>query len=368
MNTGPLPTTLPARYYTDSELFLKERERFFFGRWICAGREERVARPGDYFLCDVAGESVIVTRDASGEVRAFYNVCRHRGTRLCTESEGKFAGRITCPYHAWSYGLDGTLAGAPNMDQNMDQPGFSRADYPLHAAPAEVWEGNILIHLGLPTEPAGVGLAPLAKKFAAWRMADLRMHKRIVYDVKANWKLIILNYNECLHCPVVHPALNPLTDYLGADNEPPNSAYIGGVMTLRAAAHTMSFQGSLHGRSAFPGLSEEQRKWAAYYAIYPNFLLALHPDYMLTHLLWPKAVDRTEIVCEWHFDPREMTRADFHADDAVGFWDQVNREDWRVTELSQLGISSRAYTPGPYSKREELLRAFDAEVIAADDD
>ena len=289
MTKGRLPTTLPARFYTDPELFVKERERFFFGRWICAGREERLARPGDYFLCEVAGESVIVTRDAGGEVRAFYNVCRHRGARLCTTPEGAFADRITCPYHAWSYALDGSLAGAPNMDQ----PGFCHEDYPLRPVLVEVWEGHVLLHLGSPSESAARKLAPLAEKFAAWRMADLRLYKRIVYDIKANWKLIVLNYNECLHCPVVHPALNPLTDYLGADNEPPNSTYIGGVMTLRPAAQTMSLKGSLHGRSVFPGLSAEQRKWAAYYAIDPNFLLALHPDYMLTHLLWPKSVDRT---------------------------------------------------------------------------
>jgi phenylpropionate dioxygenase-like ring-hydroxylating dioxygenase large terminal subunit len=362
MTPPPLPTSLPACYFTDPELFQRERERFFFHRWICAGREERIARPGDYFLCDVAGESVIVTRDTSGQVRAFYNVCRHRGARLCSEPEGAFAARVTCPYHAWSYALDGSLAGAPHMDQ----PGFCREDYPLHSVHAEVWEGHVLLHLGSPVESAAVKLAPLAQKFAAWKMPELRLHKRIVYDVKANWKLIILNYNECLHCPAVHPALNPLTDYLGADNEPSTSDYIGGVMTLRSTADTMSLGGSLHGRSVFPELNEAQRKWAAYYAIYPNFLLALHPDYMLTHLLWPKAVDRTEIVCEWHFHPDQMSKPDFQADDAVAFWDQVNREDWHVSELSQQGISSRAYVPGPYSKREELLQAFDREVLAAD--
>jgi glycine betaine catabolism A len=362
MNQPSLPTSLPARYFTDPELFHKERERFFFRRWICAGREERIARPGDYFLCDVAGESVIVTRDTSGQVRAFYNVCRHRGARLCSEPEGAFSARITCPYHAWSYALDGSLAGAPHMDQ----PGFCRDDYPLHSVHAEVWEGHVMLHFGSPTESAVVKLAPLARKFAAWKMPELRLYRRIVYDVKANWKLIVLNYNECLHCPAVHPALNPLTDYLGADNEPPTSDYIGGVMTLRSPADTMSLHGSLHGRSVFPALNEAQRKWAAYYALYPNFLLALHPDYMLTHLLWPKAVDRTEIVCEWHFHPEQMSKPGFQADDAVAFWDQVNREDWHVSELSQLGIASRVYVPGPYSQREELLQAFDREVLATD--
>jgi Rieske 2Fe-2S family protein len=365
----PLATTLPARFYTDPELFRKERERFFFRRWICAGREERVARQGDYFVCDVAGESVIVTRDlsgptGSGNVRAFYNVCRHRGARLCSATEGKFAARITCPYHAWSYALDGSLAGAPHMEQ----PGFCREDYPLHPVRAEVWEGHVMLHFGSPAESVASKLTHLSQKFAAWKMPELRRHHRIVYDVKANWKLIVSNYNECLHCPAVHPVLNPLTDYLGADNEPPTSDYIGGVMKLRDTADTMSLQGSLNGRSVFPDLTLEQRKWAAYYAIYPNFLLALHPDYMVTHLLWPKAVDRTEIVCEWHFHPSEMSKPDFQADDVVAFWDQVNREDWRVSELSQQGISSRAYTPGPYSQREELLQAFDREVLAANED
>jgi glycine betaine catabolism A len=112
-------------------------------------------------------------------------------------------------------------------------------------------------------------------------------------------------------------------------------------------------------RDYLPGLNPEQRRMVCYYAIYPNLLLSLHPDYMMTHTLWPKAVDRTEVVCEWNFHPREMAKPDFQADDAVDFWDQTNREDWGISELSQLGISSRAYTPGPYSKREELLHAFD---------
>ena len=113
-------------------------------------------------------------------------------------------------------------------------------------------------------------------------------------------------------------------------------------------------------------MTEEQRNWAAFYAIYPNLLLSPHPDYLLTHTLWPKAADRTEIVCEVHFPPQEMARPDFQAEDVTGFWDTINREDWRVAELSQAGISSRAYTPGPYTKREELLHAFDRDVLAID--
>ena len=349
--------TLPGRYYTDASIFHEELERFYFGRWICAGRWDAIPNPGDYFLRDVVDENIIVTRGADGAVRAFFNVCRHRGTRMCTAAEGSFAGRIRCPYHGWTYALDGSLLGAPHMDQS----GFAPADYPLHAVRAEVWDGHIFLHFGADPQPLNEQLAGLTGKFAAWRMHELRLHKRIVYDVKANWKLIVLNYNECLHCPVVHPELNRLTDYLGAENVAPTPNYVGGSMGFRAGAETMSTDG-IRRRACLAGLNESQRKSVSYYAIYPNLLLSLHPDYMMTHTLWPRTVDRTEVICEWHFHPDEMARPDFVADDAVDFWDLTNREDWQIAELSQAGVRSRAYTPGPYSPREDLLRAFDETV------
>ena len=197
-------------------------------------------------------------------------------------------------------------------------------------------------------------------------MGDLRLNKRIVYDVKANWKLIIQNYNECLHCPLLHPALNRLTDYLGADNEPPAPTYIGGAMGFRSGIETMSVDGKKR-RDYLPALTNDQREKVCYYAIYPNFLLSLHPDYMMTHTLWPKAVDRTGIVCEFHFHPSEMAKPDCQVNDAIDFWDLTNREDWAIVELSQAGIQSRAYTPGPYSSREELLHLFDQTIVSRSD-
>jgi Rieske 2Fe-2S family protein len=353
--------TLPARYYTDADLFRREMERFYFNHWICAGRAEAIPHAGDYFLREVAGESVIVTRDASGGLRAFYNVCRHRGTRLCSEPQGNFGARIVCPYHAWSYGLDGCLLGAPQMEGPGSEGVFSREKYPLHAVCTAVWDGHVFLHLGHASTSLEDQLGLLPRKFAPWRMHELRLYKRIVYDVKANWKLAVLNYNECLHCPMVHPALNRWTDYLGADNEPSHPHYLGGAMGFRGGAETMTLDGQRR-RDYLPGLSESERKQVFYYTIFPNLLLSLHPDYMMVHTLWPQAVDRTRIVCEFHFHPAEMAKPGFIGDDAVEFWDQTNREDWRVVELSQAGIQSRAYTPGPYSRREELLRAFDEMV------
>ena len=136
-------------------------------------------------------------------------------------------------------------------------------------------------------------------------MEQLRLGHRIVYDVAANWKLIIQNYSECLHCPGVHPALQRLSHFLSSENEPANPSYLGGWMDLREGIETLSMDGQRH-RPCLPGLPAEEHRRVHYYAVLPNLLLSLHPDYVMTHTLWPRAVDRTEIVCEWHFHPDAM--------------------------------------------------------------
>jgi Rieske 2Fe-2S family protein len=352
------PKTLPARYYTDTNLFQRELDTIFGQMWFCGGRTEQIPNPGDYFLCEVAGESLIVTRENGGAIRAFYNVCRHRGTRICRDEHGKFAGRIQCPYHGWTYGLDGKLLGAPHMDE----AGFCREDYALHAVNADVWDGNILLNLAARPEPLAAQLMDLPQKFSAWRMHQLCTYKQLVYDVKANWKLIISNYNECLHCPILHPMFSRVSDSMSGNNDQPQPAYIGGSMEFRAGAQTMSTDGQRR-RDYLPALSEEQRKLVLYYTVYPNLLLSLHPDYVMAHRLWPQAVDHTGVVCEWYFHPKEMAKPNFQGDDAVQFWDATNREDWAISELSQKGISSRAYVPGPYSLREKLPLAFDRMIL-----
>jgi phenylpropionate dioxygenase-like ring-hydroxylating dioxygenase large terminal subunit len=352
--------TLPARYYVDHACFAREIDQLFRTMWVCAGRTEEVERPGQYVLRDLAGDSIIVTRSSSGQLHAFHNVCRHRGTRLCTEAAGTFPGSIQCPYHAWTYGLDGALIGAPHMEE---VPHFSKADYPLHRVHAGEWDGHVFLNVADSPAPLLAQLADLPDKFRQWRMEDLRLGHRIVYDVRANWKLIIQNYNECLHCPNLHPALNKLSHYLSGENEPLQAAYMGGRMDLRPGVETLSTDGTCP-RALLPGLSSEDRRRVYYYAIFPNMLLSLHPDYMMVHTLWPIAPDRTVNVCEWHFHPSELARDEFDASDAIDFWDLTNRQDWHVCELSQAGIASRAYTPGPYSNREDLLYAFDRMIVA----
>jgi Rieske 2Fe-2S family protein len=354
--THSIGETLPARYYTDPAVFADELERFFCQTWICAGRADQIPNPGDFCLREIGDESIILNRDQSSAVRGFYNVCRHRGTRICTVDEGNFSGRIQCPYHGWTYGLDGKLIGAPHMEN------LPREDYPLNPVHCDAWDGHIFITLNPQPSPLSGQLEDLPQKFANWHMQELRFYQRRSYDVNANWKLIIQNYNECLHCPVLHPALSQLTDYLSGDNCAPHRGYIGGSMGFKPGVETMSRDGKLR-RDYLPCLTEPQRQEVQYFAVFPNLFLSLHPDYMMTHTLWPRAVDRTEILCEWHFHPREMAKPDFQAEDAVEFWDSTNKEDWRISELSQAGIKSRAYKPGPYSTRERLPHAFDSMIL-----
>jgi Rieske 2Fe-2S family protein len=355
----PSALTLPARYYTDPDVFRQDLERFFFGGWVAVGRDEEIAGAGRFVVREIAGESLIVVRDRDGRPRAFYNLCRHRGTRLCTAAEGTFADRIQCPYHAWTYGLDGQLVGAPHMD---DVEHFDRKDWPLHAVAAESWDGHLFVNLAPEPSPLVDQLGAVAAgRFQPWRMRELRRWRQVEYDVAANWKLVLQNYSECLHCPNLHPALNRLSHYLSGENEPIAPGYMGGRMDLRAGVETMSTDGT-RPRACLPGLGEDDRRRVYYYAIFPNLLLSLHPDYMMTHTIWPLAPGRTRIVCAWHFQPDELARPDFDATDVTEFWDLTNRQDWHVCELAQAGISSRAYTPGPYSNREDLLYAFDCKV------
>jgi glycine betaine catabolism A len=351
----PAAMSLPARYYTDSSHYQTELDSFFRGMWFHAGRADEVLGPGDYVVHEIAGESLIVVRDNQGGIRAFCNVCRHRGTRLVAQRSGRFAATIQCPYHAWTYNLGGCLVAAPQMEGVAD---FRLDDYPLHTVATSIWDGHLFLNLAERPSPLTQQLAGMDERFRPWGMDRLRVGKRTVYDVAANWKLIIHNYSECLHCPGVHPALQKLSHYLSGENEPADPNYLGGRMHLREGIETMSFDGRLR-RSCLPGLAAQDCRYVYFYAFLPNLLLSLHPDYVITHTLWPRAVDRTEIVCQWLFHPDAIAAPDFDPDDAFAFWDLTNRQDWYVCEQMQLGLSSRAYRPGPYSHRESLLHGFD---------
>jgi Rieske 2Fe-2S family protein len=210
--------TLPGEYYSAAEFLAEERERIFARSWNCVGRASRIARPGDYVLCDVAGESILVVRDSHGVAHAFFNVCRHRGTRICREPSGRFGETIQCSYHAWTYGTDGRLVGAPHM---QEVEGFDKSAHGLHAATLAEWEGFLFVNVARDPEPFEAAWAPMRGKLSRYDLPRLEVGHQVVYDVGANWKLVIQNYSECLHCPAIHPALQRLSHYMSGDNEPP---------------------------------------------------------------------------------------------------------------------------------------------------
>jgi Rieske 2Fe-2S family protein len=350
--------TLSREYYVSPEIFTAEMDRIFSRQWFCAGHTSRIPNAGDYFLVEAFGESIIVLRDQSNEIRAFYNVCRHRGTHMCEESEGTFGKSIQCPYHAWTYGLDGRLIGASLMKDVED---FDRNDYPLHAVNLQVWEGFIFLNLSRSPEPFEQVFAPLTNKFDSWNLPRLQPARRITYDVKANWKFIFQNYNECYHCPPVHPQLARISSSDSGENDLIQGRFIGGFMLIDGAESL-----TVSGRScALPvgNLSPEDHQRVYYYSISPNMFLSLHPDYVLFHTIWPRSPVQSTIHCEWLFHPNSFGRDDFHPEDGIEFWDTTNRQDWHVCELGQIGVSSRAYQPGPYSPLEALPAAFDGHYL-----
>jgi len=351
--------TLPGRYYAATEIFQQELERIFYQQWLCAGREEQIPEPGDYLVRTVGAESLILVRGRDGAARAFYNVCRHRGTRICTNPSGHFRETIQCRYHAWTYGLDGQLLGAPLMNENHD---FRKQNYPLYSVPLESWEGFLFVNLAPEPEPFAAAFAPLIGKFRAWHIPKLREAHRIQYDLTANWKLLFENYSECYHCPLIHPDLVRLSPYRSGRNDLVEGPFLGGSMDINEGLDSMSMSG---GRCAPPlgEVSGIDLQRVYYYSIFPNMLLTLHPDYVMYHLMQPQGANRTLVECVWLFDPEAMAHPHFDPGSAVEFWDLTNRQDWEMCELTQSGVGSRAYTAGPYSPMESLLAAFDREVL-----
>jgi glycine betaine catabolism A len=351
-------TMLPGAAFTDPAVLEWELATIFGGGWVCAGHVDQVNARGAFLRRTIGTEDVLVVADDDGLPRAFLNTCRHRGSQLVTEPEGRLR-RLQCPYHAWSYGFDGSLKNAPFTEAIED---FEPACYGLHQVRLAVVEGLVLLDLSGTAPPPQEHVGELAPLFARYRLGELHRAARLVYDVEANWKAIAENYSECLHCPGVHPELNRLSHYLsGADMDGPG-AWCGGSMTLAEGVPTMARHGNGPLRPPIAGLTEEDERKVLYFALFPNALISLHPDYVMLHTLWPREPGRTEVVCEWFFEPATMAAEGFDASDAVSFWDQVNREDWHVCNLAQRGMGARAFTPGRYTIQEGDVHEFDVMV------
>lgn len=354
-----LQLSLPSSAYREPQAFARDKRTIFAREWFCAAREEDLPAPGSHVTLTIAGESVLLVRDRAGVLHAHYNICRHRGARLCDAAadakwgvnlDANVVGRrlIRCPYHGWSYGLDGKLLAAPEVSGFA---GFDKEALGLYPVGVALWGGFVFLNL-TPAEAPDftAGIATAAAHLANYPLADLVTARTISYDVAANWKLILENYNECYHCPAVHPELCEIVPAfrdkggIGLDWEA-GISHREGAVTYTASGTTT--------RAPFPGLSEEEKVRHKGELIYPNLMFSVSMDHCAAFVLWPLAADRTRIDCRFLFHRDEAARADFDPSDAVDFWDLVNRQDWAVCERVQAGISSPIHDHGYFSPLED---------------
>ena len=350
---------LPPRAFAAEDVFEWEMDEIFRG-WICVGHASQVSSPGSYVAREIGTDSVVVIGGRESRPYAFLNVCRHRGARIVEDAEGSVRRRLRCPYHAWSYDLDGSLQAAPHMDGVED---FDTSCWGLIPVRVATIGGLVLVDLSGEAPDPHEHVGELATHLERYRNASLARAGHIEYGVDANWKGIAENYSECLHCPGVHPELNALSDYMSGEQVEGAGAWCGGSMTLRDGTATMG-HADANGRPPIEGLAADDLRSVLYFVLFPNALVSLHPDYVMLHTLWPRAAGRTDVICEFFFEPETMAADGFDPSDAMGFWDTVNRQDWHVCELAQKGVQTRGYVPGRYSAEEVDVHAFD--VMVAD--
>ena len=372
--------SLPTAWYRDSAIFQVEKARIFCREWVAVCREEELRSPGDSRVLDLLGESILLVRNREGQLRAFYNVCRHRGARLCQPSGAKIApdrvklaggvtgGRlIVCPYHQWSYDLNGQLVAAPHL---TTATGFDKQAFSLYPIGVDTFGGFVFLHLsgglansGFADLPTQLGSA--RERLVRYPLAALRIGATKHYTVAANWKILCENYNECYHCSGVHPelcAVVPAFREAGGSNLDWNRG-----IPHREGAYTFTHSGTAS-RPPFPGLDADERVRHKGELLYPNLFLSLACEHVAAFILMPRGPDRTDITCHFLFASEEIDRPGFDPADAVDFWDLVNRQDWTVCEAVQEGIGARVRAQGYFAPMEDWnldIRRYVSERIEA---
>ena len=336
---------LPAEAYTSAEVLVWELVQLFAESWVCVGRAVG-AESGAQQAVALGAMGAVLVRGDDGLQRAFANVCRHRGHELLELGANTLRPTIRCPYHGWTYALDGSLVHATGGDVREPE------QCALGELPSTEWLGWAFVNASGAAEPFEHTIAGLDEILGPYEPARLVPIERRMYDVHANWKVLHENYQECLHCPRIHPELCVVSPPESGDNIEPGLAWVGGWLDLRENAETMSMSGARVG-PIHPGLDERARRRVAYFAVLPNLLVSAHPDYVLTHRFQPIAPDVTRVECEWLVDPSVTEIAD-----AVELWDITNRQDWAACESVQRGLASGAYRPGPILQREDAVHHF----------
>jgi Rieske 2Fe-2S family protein len=346
----------PAAAYLDDAVFAFERAAIFGRAWLPVAREDEVALPGQWILASVAGDEIVVVRGADLEVRAFYNICRHRGTPLVDGACGR-AAHLECPYHAWTYELDGRIRDAPHAPAPR-----AGTTYDLIAARAAVWQGFVFVcaDATAPSLEDWLGVVPPWLEGGA--LGSIRRAHRATYEVQANWKLLAENFQESHHFPRVHPALERLTPTARASSWGEGGPWLGGIMDLMPDAETVSLSRTRSDRPLL--VAEEDARRVHDALLFPGFFSSLQPDYLLTYRLVPLAAARTRVVAETFFHAAAF-RAGFDPDDVLALWSRVNDEDRAICERQQRGLGSSAYAPSHYAEVEDGVHAFDRLVARA---
>ncbi|MBF8170058.1 aromatic ring-hydroxylating dioxygenase subunit alpha [Streptomyces olivaceus] len=350
MTTTPVPpsliATLPGRYYTDPEVFRQEQRHVFEAMWFCAVRAADLERPGAFRTVQVGRENVLVARTRTGGLRAFLNVCRHRGARLCLEESGEVRRTLQCPYHAWTYDLDGRLVAAPNLTK---MPDVDRSEYGLVEVALREWLGYAWVCLA--EEPpsfeetvCGAVVERLGDPAAveAYGTESLALGRRVRYEVRANWKLIVENFMECYHCATIHPEL---TDVLPefADGYAAQY-YVGHGAEFGDEVRGFTVDGS-QGFGRLPEVPDGRDR--RYYAVTvrPTVFVNLVPDHVILHRMFPLAEDRTVVECDWLYAP-EVVASGADLSKSVELFHRVNTQDFAACERTQPAMASRAYRAG----------------------
>jgi Rieske 2Fe-2S family protein len=344
-----LQAGLPARWYHEPAHYARELEAVWYRHWIAVAREEEVPAAGDWRVVRIGSQSVVLVRGDDG-LRGFHNTCRHRGSVLCTEDAGNFARRrIVCPYHSWTYDLSGALVATP---RRMETPDFDMRAFRLYEVAVEPWGGFVFVNLaGRAATPLIEALGELPQRFARYQFQNLRIGKRIVADVRANWKLLAENFAECFHCPPVHPELCRVV-----------SAYReAGAWGLRGAETTPEFAPgaatlTLDGSARLPPLAalsaEERKRLYTPAMLPPSLFLNVQPDYVNAHMMTPSGPESVRIVYDWLFEGERLPLAAADLEHYVALWDITNRQDARNCEWQQQGVHARPFEHGWYVPQE----------------
>ena len=340
-----LEAALPGEWYSDPAHYERELDAFWYAGWVAVAREEQIAAPGDWRVARIGSQSLIVLRDEAAQIKAFHNTCRHRGSILCTEEQGNFARkRIVCPYHSWTYNLAGQLIATP---RRIETPDFDLQRFPLYEIAVKSWGGFVFVCL----EHNPPAFEP-PTRYTRYGFDKLRIGKRMVTDVQANWKLLAENFSECFHCPPVHPELcRVVTAYQeagawGLRNRTEEKA------EYRRGASTLTLDGSSR-LAPFAGLNEEEKQ-TLYIPemMLPNLFLNIQPDYVNSHMMFPTGPQSVRIVYDWLFEPRHLPLSPDDLAHYVALWDITNRQDARNCEWQQEGMRSREFRHGYYVPQE----------------